>query len=353
MTMRRAAESALTYRLILAFLCGGSVVSGDAADGPRLIAEGAGANVVLRWPGASSNFVVEAASPLQTTNAWSVLSNRPALTGGEWAVTNPAAGTNGFFRLAQQFDFYGKPVRFLKLFGQTRWGDTSPGRVTGGKIFHSAGVVVDRGATPNHIYVADTGNNRILGFLSYASTNAELVFGQPDAFSGAANGDGNLGFDGPTMRTNLCLLNYPENPNVAEQWMRLNFDVDAAGNLYVPDFYNNRVLVYLAPFSDDKSGGQGDTVPDRVLGQENWASNAVNRGLGPNARDERSLFISWGNPAGFDHVSARGVSVDTNGNVWVADTFNSRVLRFPPGATNADLVLGQANFTSRVSAAWR
>jgi len=333
-----------------AFL-GLTVLTGCGATGlPPLAAERSGSNVVLRWPSASSNVVVEAANRLEVSNTWTVLTNRPALRGPDLAVTNAIEPGSKFYRLAQQFDFYGKPIRFLKLFGQTHWGDTSPGRVTGARIFHSAGVIVDRGSSGDHIYVADTGNNRILGFRSYSSTNADLVFGQPDEFSGAANGDGNLGFHGPTTRTNLCLLNYPENPNVAEQWMRLNFDVDTSGNLYVADFYNNRVVIYNAPFSDDKSEGKGDNIPDRLIGQDNWTSNAVNRGLGPNARDARSLFISWGNPAGFDHVSARGVSVDTNGNVWVADTFNSRVLRFPPGATNANLVLGQADFTSRVGA---
>ncbi|MCX5908545.1 MAG: hypothetical protein NTY64_15560, partial [Deltaproteobacteria bacterium] len=42
----------------------------------------------------------------------------------------------------------------------------------------------------------------------------------------------------------------------------------------------------------------------------------------------------------------RGVSVDPQGNVWIADIFNGRVLRFPPNSPNADLVLGQANFTA-------
>jgi len=43
-------------------------------------------------------------------------------------------------------------------------------------------MIVDRGSSGDHIYVADTGNNRILGFRSYSSTNADLVFGQPDEF---------------------------------------------------------------------------------------------------------------------------------------------------------------------------
>lgn len=336
--------------LVTAYVVASVLAGCEASPPPRLDIERQDTNIVLHWSSATSNVVLEATGSLRVSNTWSAVTNRPAVAGSNFSVTNGIGPGARFYRLAQQFDFYGKPIHFLKLLGQTRWGDTSPGRVTGSKIFHSAGVLVDRSSVPNRIYVADTGNNRILGFRSDASTNADLVFGQPDAFSGAANGDGNLGFHGSTTRTNLCLLNYPENPNVAEQWMRMSFDVDAEGNLYLPDFYNNRVLIYNAPFSADISGGRGDNVPDRVLGQDNWTSNQINHGLGPNARDARSLFISWGNPYGFDHVSARGVSADALGNVWVADTFNSRVLRFPPGATNADLVLGQANFTARLSA---
>jgi DNA-binding beta-propeller fold protein YncE len=239
-------------------------------------------------------------------------------------------------------NFYGKKVKVLKLFGQQRWGECSPGRVTGAKIFHAAGVVVDRSSTPNHIYVADTGNNRILGFRSYKSPKADLICGQPLESSGAPNGDCNTGVYAQPSRASMCLMNVPPNPNTGEQWMRLNIDVDAEGNLYVPDFYNNRVLIYLAPFKRPiRQVLKMITLPDFVLGQPDFNSNGINHGKGPNERDARSLFLSFG---GFDHVAARGVSVDGSGNVWVADTFNYRVLRFPKGATGADLVLGQPNF---------
>lgn len=190
--------------------------------------------------------------------------------------------------LAQTTNFYGKQVSFLKLFGQQKWGDISPGRVVPSELFHAAGVVVDRSATPNIIYVADTGNSRILGFRSFANTNADLIFGQPDGYSGAPNGDGISGSLGPTTRTNLCLLNVPENTNMAEQWGGLNLDVDALGNLYVPDYGNNRILVYHSPFSSDKTAGKGDVIPDRVIGQDNYTSNRVNHGLGYFNRDARS-----------------------------------------------------------------
>lgn len=238
-------------------------------------------------------------------------------------------------------DFYGKKITLLKLFGQTRRGDCSPGRVDAAKAYHPAGVVVDRSRTPNAIYVADAGNNRILGFRSDRSRQADLVFGQPDASSGAPNGDCNTGIFGRCSRQSLCLMNVPGNTNLAEQWLRLNFDVDADGNLYIADHGNNRVLVYRAPFSTDKTDGKGDTLPDLVLGQDDYTSNRINRGRGLGRRDARSLFLSYG---GFDHVSCRGVSVDPDGNIWVADTFNYRVLRFPRGKATADLVLGQPDF---------
>ncbi|MDQ3815509.1 MAG: hypothetical protein M3347_16450, partial [Armatimonadota bacterium] len=242
--------------------------------------------------------------------------------------------------------FYGKQVSFLKLFGQKRWGDAAPGYVVANKVNHAAGVCVDRSSEPNHIYVADTGNNRILGFKSYDSPKADLIFGQPDEHSSAANGDCNIGFYGPTGPDQLCLTAYPWGTNVAEQWMFLHFDVDSEGNLYVPDTYNNRVLMYRAPFSEDKTGGKGDTIADVVWGQDDFRSNGINRGMGRERRDARSLFIRLG---GFDHVSARGVSVDPQGNVWVADTFNYRVLRFPKGSTTADLVIGQPNFATALA----
>ena len=240
-------------------------------------------------------------------------------------------------------DFYGQDVSVLRMLGHTNWGEVSPGAVSGDQGYHVSGVVVDRSLQPNAIYVADSGNNRILGFRGIESAQADLVFGQPDVLSSGANGDANLGVYAGASSTSLALMDTPGGTNLAEQWMFLNFDVDAAGNLYVPDTYNNRVLEYYSPFSDDKSEGKGDTVADRVIGQANFSDNLANRGQGGSARDASSIRIDYGV---FDFVASRGVSVDPQGNVWVADTANSRVLRFPPGQDSADLVLGQSDFTS-------
>lgn len=238
-------------------------------------------------------------------------------------------------------DFYGRKVNVLHMFLQANVRESSPGSIGPRGIYHAAGVVVDRSSRPNHVYLMDSGNSRVLGLRSPESGKADLVFGQPDMHSGATNGDCNIGVYGPTRADQLCLMALPFGTNTAEQWMFASPDVDSEGNLYVPDIYNNRVLMYRAPFSADKSGGKGDTIADFVWGQKDFTSNGINRGNGRDKRDAKSLFISFG---GFDHVASRGVSVDAQGNVWVPDTFNYRVLRFPKGSATADLVLGAPDF---------
>jgi len=266
-----------------------------------------------------------------------------------YAATAPIRGTagNGDPRKGTKktttttIDFYGRKKNVLRMFLQTSFKEASPGSIGGSGMYHAAGVVVDRASMPNHLYVVDSGNSRILGFRSPESSKADIVFGQPDMHSGAANGDCNVGAFGPTRADQLCLMAYPFGTNTAEQWMFLNPDCDSEGNLYVPDIYNNRVLMYRSPFSADKSGGKGDAIADFVWGQPDFTSNGINAGKGRDQRDSKSLFISFG---GFDHVASRGVSVDPQGNLWVADTFNYRVLRFPKGSANADLVLGAPDF---------
>lgn len=78
------------------------------------------------------------------------------------------------------------------------------------------------------LYVADAGNNRVLYFAADGDTTADWVFGQAGSFStGVANNDG-AGASGAPSASSLSGI----------QGMAL-----FAGNLYLSDTNNNRVLV--------------------------------------------------------------------------------------------------------------
>ncbi len=103
--------------------------------------------------------------------------------------------------------------------------------------------------------------------------------------------------------------------------------LDPSGNLYVVDQGNGRVLRFNSAAS--KTNG---APADAVFGQLNFAS----KGFGTT----QSTFFT-----------AQGVAVDPSGNLYVADGSNHRVLRFNNAAfktngANADAVLGQTTFTS-------
>lgn len=264
-------------------------------------------------------------------------------------------------------EYYGQCLHTLQLLGQSSYRQATRDTVTAASLFHAPGVVVDRISRPNHVYVADSGNNRILGFraLGHCVTQpftectndtdcpsgdtclidplrpADIVIGQPDARSGSCNGDVNNGLYLPPTSSTLCLMEYPRGTNVSEQWQHFNFTVDAQGGLWFPDIYNDRIVRYANPLGFFQGGGEGDGMADLVLGQLDLFSNGVNNGRGPGSPSAQSLRLS-------DFLtSTRGApSVDAQGNVWVADTGNHRVLRFPLGSTTADLVLGQASFTA-------
>jgi len=271
-------------------------------------------------------------------------------------------------------------TRVLTVFGQIHQDESSRGQITDDQIDHASGVIVDKTTTPDSIYVADTGNNRILGYkgagycantttscttnsdcggntcVVNGSKKADIVIGQIDKLHGSCNGNNNTGVFQPPSASTLCFMGFPVVTNLGETWMRTNFSTDQEGNLYIPDSWNNRVLKYNQPLSTDKTNGKGDSIADFVWGQDNFSSNGINKGSPIEATTQRSnssLFLNFGqlsNNDSFDHVTGRGVSVDTQNNVWVADTFNRRVLRFTQSSKTANLVLGQVDFSSASNA---
>ncbi|OGY55327.1 MAG: hypothetical protein A2951_03150 [Candidatus Buchananbacteria bacterium RIFCSPLOWO2_01_FULL_56_15] len=269
----------------------------------------------------------------------------------------------------------------IKIFGQRDITQTAQGDIVPNRVFHPAGLAVQTygtGAAPYALYVADGVNNRILAFKSLGScsndsarlcsTDADCtaeapagscvvdrnrlpdkIFGQPNGTSGACNGNNLLGVYGQTNAEQLCFANFPAITNIGEYGFRIRMALDADGNLYVADAQNNRILRYNDPFSASRSGGKGDTVADYVWGQANFTDRLANRGqssMSAQSLSLENLYNSYG----------PGLTVDEQGNLWVADVNNARVLRFPNQENGvpspvADLSLGRplsATATGRV-----
>ena len=209
-----------------------------------------------------------------------------------------------------------------QILGQPDSIHSDPNSVDIEGLHNPAGVAVDTSTTPNHLYVADWSNSRILAFHDTASfvnnAPADLVIGQPDFYSSICNQTG-----GPNERT-LC------NPS--------GLAVDKSGNLFVADFGNNRLLEYSPPFS---SGYITNQPAFAVFGQggifTTGGCNSQNAGHTP-------LGTSLCNPS--------GVAISTvTGRLYVADQNNNRVLEYdPPFAVNpvAAKVFGQAVFTANL-----
>lgn len=175
-----------------------------------------------------------------------------------------------------------------------------------------AGLNTPFGATMDsagNLWVADTGNNRVVAYANAAtvasgSASAFIVLGQP-SFTASTAGLNQYTMNGPTSVT-----------------------VDSSGNLYVMDRSNNRAL----RFANAASRSNG-AFADGLFGQSNFLANGTGT--------TQSTFGA--NPW--------AVTIDTAGNLWVADSANNRVLRFASASTasvgsNAAAVLGQPDFTS-------
>jgi uncharacterized protein (TIGR03437 family) len=204
----------------------------------------------------------------------------------------------------------------------------APNLVEGRELYVPRAIAFDGSVTPPHVYIADTGNNRILGWSNANALTqgnfADLVIGQPDFYSTFPLGPGtstSTGLNGPT-----------------------GIAVDANGNLYVADSGSNRILRFKAPYKQPANNQQVDLV----IGQKNTVSNQPNQGLGPQSPSANSLALY----ASGSLITA-GLAIDGQGNLWVADVLNNRVLGYPPSnlAANTQLpaatvVLGQNSFVS-------
>jgi trimeric autotransporter adhesin len=152
-------------------------------------------------------------------------------------------------------------------------GDGGP--ATSASLNFPEGVTVDSAA--GNLYIADTYNNRIRKLSGGTITTVA--------------GNGNTGFSGDGGSATSASLSHPQ--GVA---------IDSAHNLYIADYTNNRVRKL--------SGGTITTV----------AGNGAFQ------------FSGDGGPAPSASIAQPGgVAVDSAGNLYIADTYNSRIRKVSNG----------------------
>jgi len=205
------------------------------------------------------------------------------------------------------------------------------------------------------LYVADAGNNRVLRFSDpLHSTVADVVYGQPDMSSGDENTGG------------ISAQSMADPRGLA---------IDAAGRLYVADMKNYRVLRFSDPLHS--------TVADAVYGQPRLdtavtsgsdvvlplpkglaidgfgrlyvsAVNGVsvfNAPLGSSVADVVIGPAPAGDASGRYLKYSSGICLDgANGKLYVADSYNNRVLRY---GTIGGVPLGVESEESFQHATWR
>ncbi|RRR74446.1 MAG: hypothetical protein EI684_07105 [Candidatus Viridilinea halotolerans] len=240
----------------------------------------------------------------------------------------------------------GRPA--IACLGQTTCESSSPG-VNQVGMNNPSGVATN--GTGNIIYVADTGNHRILRFRGSFDTmpmpiNADLVIGQ-SAYTNKFEGSGASGLKSP-------------------QGAALGSD----GTLYVADTGNHRIQIFRNMNAATTNGPAANISLGAGEGSDlNQFRNPTAVALGPdgklyvadtgnhrvlvfnpnftNGQSASEVFGQTGIAGTTDRIfnGPTGVAVDEQNNLYVADKGNNRVLRFSQNATNndklADQVFGQ------------
>jgi uncharacterized protein (TIGR03437 family) len=290
---------------------------------------------------------VEQWVPNSTFQAAVEVAGQPDFTSGTSNLGNPTAGPNGLaFPGAALFfgstlyvaDTFNNRVILMPqngtafgpatmVLGQDLLTLNAPNLVEGREVDFggsavglNAGLTVDLHSSPPHLYVADTYNNRILGYnnliTAQSGQKADIVIGQPDF--------------------QQVLANYPTNkagqPNASGLFEPTGLAVDTSGNLYVADRGNSRVLRFPQPFANYTPGMMEPA--DLVLGQSSFT--------GPGITDatDRTMAAPY------------GLAFTLAGGILVSDPALNRVLYFAGPLADltsgmpASMVFGQPDFNS-------
>ena len=162
-------------------------------------------------------------------------------------------------------------------------GDNGP--ATSAQLYFPDGVAVD---AAGNLYIADTANQRIRKVSNGVITTVA--------------GNGASGFSGDNGPATSAELNFPS-----------GIAVDAAGNLYIPEPYNNRIRKV------------SNTVITSVVGNSLIGDN------GPATSAELNF--------------PEGIAVDAAGNLYIADVGNSRIRKISNGVITTAAGNGTMGFS--------
>ena len=194
------------------------------------------------------------------------------------------------------------------------------GTLATGAIFNQpTGIAVDG---DGNIYVSDSGNHRIRKIDTTGGINT--VVG-----TGAAGNNISGNATQPTTQT--------IGDGIPGTGARINNSkavaVDAAGNLYIADTGNHRILML----------SKADGTVTTVVGRPGTASsNTTVAGVDGITRIVSTTY-GEGQPATTARLSSpQGVSVDANGNIYIADTGNHAVRMVSADLSTVTTIAGQA-----------
>ncbi len=231
---------------------------------------------------------------------------------GPAALAKDAAGNlyvadSGYCRVLQYQPPFTSAMNASLVIGQSSFASTPNCTDTPTGMGSASSVAIDG---KGNLWVADVSNARVLEYVPPFSNGmaATLAIGQTS--TGAAT---------------IC---YEQAPSASTLCDPSALSFDSKGNLWVSDSNPrfNRVLEFVPPFSTGMAASL-------ELGQP--ANAAFTSGLSQV-------------PSASSLTGPIGLTFDSNGNLWVADHGNNRVLEYVEPFTNgmaATTVVGQPNFT--------
>jgi sugar lactone lactonase YvrE len=315
--------------------------------GPHPYGSGMPATVVLGQPNFQSSFAAGSAGVNAVNLGGDPYAEAFNTAGDLWVAD--ATGN----RVLEYVPTFTNGMRASLVLGQSSFSGGQPG-TTPHNLSFPDGLAFD---ASGDLWVADSGNNRVLEFVPpfYTGMSANLVLGQSTFYTGGP-GHGPTTLFGPS-----------------------GIDFDAHGDLWVSDSENNRVVVYAPPLSDDESAGAvlgqslttgdkpgltavNESHPSAVAfdsAGDAWVADTGNNRVveypAPFLTGEAASVVlgqanatsnSSGGPSSL--AGPEGIA-DVGGNLWVTDTGNDRTVEFPgPTFTTFEaptVALGQGNAT--------